>query len=303
MTKNGLVPKIVAVVGPTAVGKSALAIMVAKKFKGEIISADSRQVYRGLNIGTGKITKKEMRGIRHHLLDVADPRKQFTVVQFKNMAETAIRDIRFRNKLPIICGGTGFYIDAPIKNIHFPDAPPDNQLRKKLQEKSVTELFRMLKKLDPRRATQIDSKNKRRLIRAIEIATALGKVPYLEVKPPSKGQETLLIGITLSPEELRRRIATRLLARIRRGMLTEVKRLHKEGLSWKRMEELGLEYRYLSRYLRGKLSRAEMMAKLETEIWHYAKRQLTWFRRDKSIHWFQPQEKEKIMRSVKKFLA
>ena len=164
----------------------------------------------------------------------------------------------------------------------------------------------MLQKLDPRRAGEIDPKNKRRLSRAIEIARALGKVPFVRVRLSqiceSLTLTTFWIGITLSPEKLREKIRTRLFARISRGMIAEVKKLHERGLSWKRMEELGLEYRYLSRFLTGKITKEEMFRQMETEIWHYARRQLTWFRRDKRIQWFSPDEYKKIESVIKKFV-
>ncbi|MEK7081361.1 MAG: tRNA (adenosine(37)-N6)-dimethylallyltransferase MiaA, partial [Patescibacteria group bacterium] len=239
--------KILVVVGPTASGKSDLAVYLAKKFGGEVISADSRQVYKGLDVGTGKITKKEMFGISHHLLDVASPKRVFTVTEYKSLAEKALGDIWRRGKVPIVCGGTGFYIRAVIDNLIIPEVPPDKKLRRRLDKKTVDELFAILKSLDPRRAKEIDAKNPRRLIRAIEIATALGHVPRLEASLPS--YDVLKVGLTLPDKILKQRIHIRLFARISRGMVAETKRLHKQGLSWKRMDELGLEYRYLARYL------------------------------------------------------
>lgn len=295
--------KIIVICGPTAVGKSALAIRLARRFNGEIISADSRQVYRGLDIGTGKITKKEMAGIPHYMIDIADPKKRFTVVEFQKMAREKIGEIFSRGKVPIICGGTGFYISAFLGNETIPDVPPNLKLRERLEKKTVSKLFRILQKLDPRRAKDIDKNNKRRLIRAIEIAQTLGKVPDLQpttnCRQPYK---TLLVGITLPPEKLREKINIRLFARIRLGMIAEAKKMHRQGLSWKRMDELGLEYRYLAKYLNNKILKEEMVEKLETEIWHYARRQMTWFRRDKKIKWFSPNEYGKVEKIVKKFL-
>ncbi|MFA6601514.1 MAG: tRNA (adenosine(37)-N6)-dimethylallyltransferase MiaA, partial [Candidatus Paceibacterota bacterium] len=157
------------ILGPTATGKSDLAVSLARKLNGEIISADSRQVYRGLNIGTGKITKKEMGGIKHYLLDVADPKKTFDVTQYVGLAEKAISEIVAKDKLPIICGGTGYYISALVDGIVFPDVPPNPNLRAKLKLKSTSQLGIILKKLDPERYETIDKKNPRRLLRAIEI--------------------------------------------------------------------------------------------------------------------------------------
>src|SRR3989344_9692024 len=181
-------PKMIVIVGPTASGKSDIAVQLAlrlssgqaKEFgiKGAgVISADSRQVYKGLNIGTGKITKKEMQGVKHHLLDVANPSKQFTVSDFVNVTNETIVQIVTKNKLPIVCGGTGFYIDALLGDKQVPEEPPNLKLRKGLEKKPVDKLFEILQKLDPERSKNIDAKNPRRLVRAIEICKALGKVP------------------------------------------------------------------------------------------------------------------------------
>jgi tRNA dimethylallyltransferase len=186
-------PKMVVIVGPTSSGKSDLAVALAKKFNGEVISADSRQVYKGLNIGTGKITKKEMRGVKHHLLDVADPRKQFTVSDFLDLTNKTIVQIVKSGKLPIVCGGTGFYIDALLGEKQIPEVPPNPKLRKQLENKTTKELFKMLQKLDPERAKNIDAQNPRRLVRAIEIAKKLGKVP--EYREPDFKYDVLKIGI------------------------------------------------------------------------------------------------------------
>jgi tRNA dimethylallyltransferase len=273
------------IVGPTASGKSDLAVELAKKHKNgaEIISADSRQVYKGLDIGTGKITKKEMRGVPHHLIDVADPKKQFTVVQYIDLAKKALGVIIEKDKTPIIVGGTGFYIHALVDGIILPEVPPNKSLRAQLAQKSAMKLFSTLQRLDPNRANNIDPQNSRRLIRAIEIATALGKVPKVRSNPLPYAVKW--IGLDMKPEILKKRIHDRLLKRVGNGMIAEAKHLHDKGLSWKRMEELGLEYRYLALHLQGKLTKQEMIEKLETEIWKYSKRQLTWFKHDPRIHW------------------
>lgn len=294
-------PKIIAVVGQTATGKSGFAVELAKKVNppagGEVISADSRQVYTGLDIGSGKITKKEMGGIPHHLLDVANPKRVFSVSDFKTLGEQAIQNILNKGKVPIICGGTGFYIDTLINNALFPEVPPNEKLRKKLYSKSTIVLFEYLKKLDPVRAKTIDQNNPVRLIRAIEIATALGSVPKLKTKSP---YEVLWIGLALPDEVLKEKIHTRLLARIKQGMLREAKRLHAAGVSWKRMQELGLEYRFMALHLSGKISKSEMLSQLEAAIWQYAKRQKTWFKRNKDINWINPRKKSDIQKSFKK---
>ncbi len=299
-----ILSKIIVILGPTASGKSELAVKIAKKFNGEIISADSRQVYKGLNIGSGKITKKEMRGVPHHLLDVVNPKRTFTVTQYQKLAKKALANIIKRNKIPIVCGGTGLYIDALIYDYNFPNVPPQPKLRKQLEKKSTEELFEQLKKLDPRRAKNIDRFNRRRLIRALEIIITTKKpVGVLRQAQDKKSSyDFLKIGIKKSPEELKYLIGKRLIKRLNR-IIKEVENLYKpfdsaqgkQGLSWQRLDNLGLEYRYVSRYLRGLISKDKMIKSLEKEIYQYAKRQMTWFsakggsasggKKDEEIHW------------------
>lgn len=301
-----LKPKLIVILGPNASGKTGLSIELAKLIKpgfmgykgAEIISADSRQVYKGLDLGTGKITKKEMAGIPHYLLDIASPKKTFTVADYQRLGNRAVRKILDQNKLPIICGGTGLYIDSLIYNYDLPAVEPDLDLRRKLEKKTTEELFRELQKKDPQRAKSIDSKNRRRLIRALEVVIKSGK-PISELKKHSS-YDLLKIGVARSPEELKERIAKRLNERLSQGMVAEVKNLHNKGLSWKRMEELGLEYRYLSRYLRDKIDYKKMKIELQKEIVHYAKRQITWFKKDKNIHWVT--NKKTAAELVKSFL-
>lgn len=300
-------PKIMVVLGPTASGKSELAVKLAKKLNGEIISADSRQVYKGMDIGTGKVpisysppaggesTKSSIpaqagmqifyKGIRHHLLDVVSPKQKFDVVKYKKLAEKAIEDILRRGKLPIICGGTGFYIQAIIDNIIFPEVKANIKLRKKLEKQPLNKLLPKLKKLDLARFKNIDRKNKRRIIRAIEIAETLGKVPKLKSKPK---YEALQIGININKETLKKNIEKRLEKRLKQGLIAEVKKLHSPptgGVSWKKLIDFGLEYKFVALYLRGKLTKQEMIEQLKTAIGQYAKRQMTWFKRDERIVW------------------
>ena len=296
--------KIVTILGQTSTGKSDFAVEIAKQINGEIISADSRQVYKGMNLGTGKITKKEMLGIPHHLLDIYPPSKVFTVNDFQKHALKKIKEIKNKNKVPIICGGTGFYIDAIVNENVFPDVKPNKKLRIELEKKTTEQLFIILEKLDSNRAKNIDIKNRVRLIRAIEIAKSLGKVPLLRQGLKS-GFEVLKIGLTVPPEDLKLMIKDRLLMRIKKGMIKEVEKLHKDGVTWKRLNSFGLEYRYVAEYLQKKISKEEMIEKLNTEIWHFAKRQKTWFKRDPSIIWINPLKKNEKMRAqkdIKKFL-
>lgn len=277
-------PKIIVIVGPTASGKTALAIRLAKKYDGEIISADSRQVYRGMDIGTGKATRRERREVMHHLIDVASPKRTFTAADFRLRGRRAITQILRRGKTPIVCGGTGFYIDALLADTPLPEIPPRPLVRKKLELLSTEKLFALLEKKDPRRAAQIDPLNRRRLIRALEIIAATGKPVTLRHAERNE-YRTLFIGLRPDPATLHRKIHIRLLARLRRGMIAEVQRLHDGGVGWKRLDDLGLEYRFVSRYLRGRMDKQEMTTELERSIHRYAKRQMTWWKRNKEIHW------------------
>lgn len=290
---------LIVICGPTASGKTDLSILIAKKVDSEVVSADSRQIYKGMNIGTGKVTKQEMKGVPHHMLDIVSPKHRYTVQDFKKHADQAIDEILLKNKVPILCGGTGFYIEAVVDNVVFPDVPPNPKLREKLGGKPTEKLLDMISKLDPKRAATLDPKNKVRIVRAIEIATTLGSVPTFKKTPQYR---TLMIGITIPDTELRENISKRLEKRFRQGMIKEVEKLHSKGLSWKRMEELGLEYRYIARYLSGKISKKDMVEQLTFEIWHYAKRQMTWFKKDKRIEWYSPTATDLILRRVAGFL-
>ncbi len=371
--------KIIAIVGPNASGKSEFAVEIAKKWGGEIISADSRQVYKWLNIGSGKVegkwkkisnfkfliskqilnpkskvinksqiknqrlqtkTKKYFvyKNIIHHCIDFVSPKKVFSAAEFKRCAEKSIEDIRKRGKIPIICGGTGFYIDAALSNIEIPEIPPNFKLREKLEKKSCEELFKTLQNFVGRatsdilinRFKNIDSKNKRRLIRAIEIATFTGGPTSCNHRGETSVIQTsklggatdklniLYLGINHSPEILKKRIEKRLKDRLRKGMIKEVKNLHlKHKLSWKRLDDLGLEYRYISYYLLGKIKDIELAEKIKTENWHYAKKQMTWFKRNpegsrsdgtygagKKINWIDLSEKSRktAEKLIKKFI-
>jgi len=286
-------PKLLAILGPTSSGKSDLAVELALEFNGEIVSADSRQVYKKMNLCTGKITKPEMKGIKHYCLNIANPKKRFSVAQYNKKATKAIKKILKKNKLPIICGGTGFYIDSITKGNSIPKVKPDWKLRNKLEKLSTEELFSRLQKLDIERSKNIDKHNRRRLIRAIEIVKKTNQpVPKIE---NNKEYDILQIGITR--DDLDQRIHNRLLQRLDQGMIDEVKSLR---LSYKRLEELGLESRYISRYLQNKISYQEMIEQLEIESINYSKRQMTWFKRDNTIHWIE--NKKQAFELVKKYI-
>ncbi|MEX0934118.1 MAG: tRNA (adenosine(37)-N6)-dimethylallyltransferase MiaA [Candidatus Paceibacterota bacterium] len=293
--------KILAVLGPTAGGKSSVAIHLALHFSGEIISADSRQVYRWLDIGSNKITKSEMEGVPHHLLNIADPRERFSVADFRREARSAVDEIAKRGKLPIVVGGTAFYIDALLGEVCVPEVPPDNALRAKLEMKSTQELYNELKEKDPERAKTIDQHNKRRLVRALEIVSALGYVP--KEKKGESLYDVLKIALAVPQKDLEEKIEKRLEKDFARGLVEEVETLHKKGLSWERMEELGLQYRSVSRFLRGTLGEKEMKDELAHEIRRYAKRQMTYLKRDKETYWFPYEDLGSMENTIQKFLS
>lgn len=276
---------VIIILGPTSSGKSDIAIKLARKFNGEILSADSRQIYRGMDIGTGKVTKKEQGLARHHMLDIASPRTNFSAAQFKKKAEKIIEDILKRKKLPIICGGTGFWIKSIVDNVTYPEVRPDWKLRNYLSDKTAKELFSQLQKLDPERAKTIDTKNKVRLIRALEICKTIGQVPR-EIGKPEK-YSFLQIGIDIGKEKLNKNIKLRLKNRFKQGMIEEVEKLHhKNKISWKRLESFGLGYKLIPQYLKGEIKNEdELFEKIYQAEKDYAKRQMTWFGKDKRIIW------------------
>jgi tRNA dimethylallyltransferase len=294
-------PKIVVILGPTASGKSDVAIRLAQRFNGEIISADSRQVYRGMDIGSGKVTKMEQQLAPHWMLDVVSPRTNYSAAQFQRKAKKILKDILRRKKLPIICGGTGFWIQSIVDDITYPEVKPNWKLRNSLSNLSTDELFEKLRKIDPERANTIDPRNKVRLIRAIEICETLGNVPRPDQGAKSMQYNFFQIGIIWPRDELYQRIENRLDQRFQEGMIEEVKRLHeKNKISWKRMEELGLEYRWITKFLKKEIRFEEMRDRLLLEIKHYAKRQITWFKKDARIKWFS--EYGPIEKEVEKFV-
>ncbi len=274
---------LIAVVGPTACGKTALGVSIAAAIKGEVISGDSRQVYRGLDLGTGKVTRAEMQGIPHHLIDVAEPGQQYTAADFVRDGKAAVAAIVARGRTPVLVGGSGFYIDALLGRVPLSGVPKNPAVRERLAGANQDQLVAELRQLDPKRLSTIDTKNPRRLVRAIEIAShGTGSV-----ENKTEWQHPVLwIGLTAPREVLRKRIHDRLIERLDAGMLAEAQGLHNLGLSFARMDELGLEYRYLARHLEGKMGYEEMVEILELEIYKYAKRQMTWFKRNPEIRWF-----------------
>lgn len=294
-------PKVLAIVGPTACGKTSLSIKLAHTFNGEVISADSRQVYRGMDIGTGKVTEAEMEDIPHHVLDVADPMDIYTGIDFKRDASVALHTIVQRKHLPIIAGGTFFYLELLRGTMQAAPVAPNPAFRKTLEPYSNEELMDMLREKDAHRADSIDPENRRRLERSLEIIHTLGEVP--EVRITESEYEWLLLGIDIPKETLHQNINTRLEVRLEQGMVDEVQQLLASGVTPKRLDDFGLEYRYILKYLQQEISYPEMCELIETKSRQFAKRQLTWLKRYPEIEWVDPQNLPEINARIETFLA
>jgi tRNA dimethylallyltransferase len=299
--------KIVVVTGPTATGKTSLAIKLANYFAGEIISVDSRQVYRGMDIGTGKdLGDYNIDGkiVPYHLIDIADPCYAYNLMEFCRDARSSVKKITKAGHLPILSGGTAMYLNALLSGFSLPGAPPDEAKRKELRSKTVEELDELLKNTNPELFAQLkDHNNRTRLLRALEKAKAPERLPEL---PPLKF-ESLIIGVYYPRKTVHQRIESRLDARLKEGMIEEIEKLHKNGVSWERLDFLGLEYRYVAEYLQGKTNLAEMRDKLLIKIRQFAKRQDIWFRKMEReghvIHWLPEGNFEQGKQLVKDFLA
>ncbi len=302
--------KIIVVTGPTSSGKSETAINLAKKFKGEVISADSRQVYRNFDLGSGKIKGKWSKlkkafiseKVPHYLIDIASPKSYFSVYNFVKQAQIKIIDIQKRNKLPIICGGTGFWISALIEGTKFPKVAPNKKLRRRLAKYSTEKLYKLLQSIDQKRAKEIDSKNKVRIIRSIEIANELGHVPKIinsQTLVPNKN--ILILGIQVDRKKLAEDIKKRLLKRFRSGLVAEIAKLRQSGISWKRIENLGLSARPVVLYLKGKISKSEMKKMAYKEELAYVKKQITWWKKKKYVRWLKSYKE--IEKTVKNFIS
>jgi tRNA dimethylallyltransferase len=279
--------KLVVILGTNASGKSELGLRLASHFGGEVISADSRQVYRGLDLGSGKITPALASQVRHHLIDVADVTDYFTLAQYQRAAYSAIDSLAGTGKLPFLVGGTGLYINAIVDGYELVDVPPNAPLRAELETLSPAQLLERLQKADPEAARQIDPGNPRRLIRALEIAAAGHTHSAAQKRSPR--YDCLQLGLTWPREILEQRIEQRLRDRLANGMIGEVAGLRARGVSDLRLEKLGLEYRYITRHLRGELATvADLRLQLGIAIRQFAKDQLTWFKRDRRIIWLDP---------------
>ena len=274
-----LKPKLIVIVGTNASGKSALAVQLAKRCGGEIVSADSRQVYRGMDLGSGKIRPEEMDGVPHHLLDVVEPGAFFSMADFQRLAYDAIDSILARGRQPFLAGGTGLYISAVTDGYVLSEKKPDPALRARLETFSTPELYEMLLRRMPE--TDVDPRNRHRVMRMLEKLEAGDSGPA----PCRPRYETLKLGVTWPRETLKQRIDERLERRLREGMADEVRALLDAGVSEEFLIKLGLEYKYLTWYLTGKMSYEQMKEELGLAIKRFAKRQMTWFRKDPEILW------------------
>lgn len=270
--------RIICVIGPTASGKTARAVALAKERNGEVISVDSRQVYRMLDIGTEKATKEEMGGIPHYLIDVKDPREIYSAGDFVDDATSLIADITARGKTPVLAGGTHFYFDALLNGLPE-ETPADPAFRETLENLSNEELFARIQEKDPERAARIDPHNRRRLTRALEIIEKRGTVP---VRTPRNEYEVEWVVLMPEREELRERLEARLKGAFAKGLIEEVAQV-RAYVGDERLEELGLEYRVVGEYLRGERDEASLIPTLTAKLWQYAKHQMKWMRKLQSL--------------------
>ena len=301
---SGTMKKIITVVGQTSTGKSDVAVKLAKIFNGEVVSCDSRQVYKGLDFGSGKITKKEMCGVKHHMLDVVSLSNDFSVDDFAKIALKKIDEILLKDKIPILCGGTGFYIDAILYEGTYAKVPKNKKLRDDLEKKDTKELVSMLNKLDITRAKSIDKKNKIRLIRAIEIAEFLGSVPKNKKR---KRFDFVCVGLFANQKTLREKIQKRLEKRWK-NIKKEVLNILKHKKCPQKLMNLGLEYKFTTEMFVLNKNEEQVKEKLFCEICKYAKRQMTYFKKMDGICWFDVSEfskkvliekiKEKIRKNI-----
>lgn len=283
--------KVVVLIGPTAVGKTKLSIELAKAFNGEIISGDSMQIYKGMDIGTAKITPEEMEGIPHHLIDIKEPHESFSVAEFQERVRKKITEITQRGKLPMIVGGTGLYIQSVIYDYQFSDAPSDEEFRRTLENRAEIEgneaIYEELQKVDPVGAETIHPNNLRRVVRALEVFHCTGKTmsQYQEGQTPELMYDIAIIGLTMDREKLYERINKRVDIMMEQGLLEEVRELFQSGLKdCQSIQAIG--YKEIYEYLYGKISIVEAIEQLKQNSRRYAKRQLTWFRNKMDVEWF-----------------
>lgn len=303
--------KLIVILGPTASGKSEQALKLAKKFNGEIISADSRQIYKEMNIGTAKPENLKIKnrtyasgGIPHHLVNIVKPSQKFSVAEYKELAIKIIRDITRRGKIPILAGGTGLYISSVVDNIEIPKVKPNLKLRKKLENKSLVVLLKQLKKLDIVTFNNIDKKNKRRIIRALEVTISTGKPFSAQREKGSPLFNCLRIGLDMPREKLYKKIDDRIEKMFKAGLINETKSLAKK-YSWKLPAMSGIGYKEIGMYLKSEITLEKTKELIKFATHSYARRQMTWFKKDKKIKWVKTDSKNgfsKIVKTCKRFL-
>lgn len=300
---------LIVIVGPTAVGKTRLAIRLCYEFEGEVISADSRQVYRGMDIGTAKPTSEERQSVTHHLVDVVGPDQVFTLAQYQELAYAAIEDVLARGKVPFLVGGTGQYVRAVVEGWRIPKVPPNESLRKELYREAETKgeeaLYARLQRVDPVAAEKIDPRNVRRVVRALEVYLETGEpISELQTKKPPP-YRILQIGLTREREQLYRRIDERVDRMIEQGLVGEVKRLVERGYGYDLPAMSGLGYRQIGMYLRGEVSLEEAVRLIKSHTRRFVRHQYNWFSLDDlHIHWFEVREGvyEEVRSEVSAFL-
>lgn len=296
--------KLVVVAGPTASGKSSLGIVLAQTFQGEIVSADSRQVYRGLDIGAAKVTPAEQALVPHHLLDVADPGETYTVARFQQEAIETIEAILARGRQPFLVGGSPHYIQAVVDHLDIPPVAPQPELRARLEARSLDELLAELEQLDPVCAASIDRRNPRRIIRALEVCLITGQPFSQQRRVAAPRYNSLQLALDWPRLELYARIDQRVDERVSQGMIEEVRGLLAQGISHERLDAFGLEYRFISRWLRGEFSsQAEMLQRLKFAIHDFTRRQLSWLRKDQRLIWIDGHQPDTARDLVRTFLA
>lgn len=286
-------PKVIVICGPTASGKTALSIELAKKINGEIISSDSMQIYKDMDIGTAKPTEQEMQEIKHYLLDFVEPDQRYSVAQFKKDAEKAIEEILAKNKVPIIVGGTGLYVDSLIYGIEYQEIELDKKYREELEEKAQKEgletLYEQAKKIDPQAIEKISANDKKRILRILEIYHSTGKTKTQQEIESRKNEvkyDYKVFALNMEREKLYERINKRVDIMIEQGLIQEVENLCSKYTEFPTAMQ-GLGYKEVVEYLQGKISKQEMIEKIKIETRRYAKRQLTWFRKNKQTIWLE----------------
>jgi len=297
--------KLLVITGPTGVGKTEFAVSLAQKISGEVVSADSRQVYCGMDIGTAKPTLQENKSVRHHLIDVVNPDEPFTLQRYQELAYDAIDQIIAAGKKPMLVGGTGLYIQAVVDGLKIPHVPPQDNLRKELEGLNAADLVARLTAVDPDSAKVIPPQNKRRLIRAIEVTELTGQPFSVLGRQYHRRYDTLQIGLTASREELYRRADERVDRWLKAGWLAEVKQLRSQ-YSETLPAMSGLGYRQMGMYLDGKISLEEAVRRIKFDIHGYIRRQITWFRRDQGITWYDTTEagwREEVAKHISSWYA